>query len=237
MTAKSDRHAPARGWLFQNWTDADGVHIHGLFVPRTGPPPGGWPLLVFLHGAGERGRDGVAPTEVGLGPAIERQESSFPFVVVFPQCEAEDVTPPRWCWLAETADSRRALAIVDHIVASLTIDADRVSLAGMSMGGFGVWSWAAADPSRWAALVPICGGGEPANAGILKDVPVWAFHGDLDDVVLPDHSRDMVAALQAVGGSPRYTEFERCNHNSWDPAFATAELFPWLASQRRPQSA
>ncbi|MGL4419781.1 MAG: dienelactone hydrolase family protein, partial [Gemmataceae bacterium] len=112
-------------------------------------------------------------------------------------------------------------------------DADRVILSGLSMGGFGTWSLAASHTDRWAAIVPICGGGDTKKAEKFAKLPCWTFHGDKDTAVPVKLSREMVAALKAAGGTPKYTEYAGVDHFSWDPAYATPELWTWLAEQKR----
>jgi len=126
-----------------------------------------------------------------------------------------------------------ALAILDEVQKEYKVDPKRVYLTGLSMGGFGTWSLAAAHPTKWAAIVPICGGGDPASAAKIKDIPCWCFHGDADPVVPVSFARLMVEALRKSGASPRYEEYHGVGHNSWDKAYASDELYQWLLQQRR----
>ena len=123
------------------------------------------------------------------------------------------------------------MAILDQVCKDYKVDRKRIYLTGLSMGGFGTWSLATAYPERWAAMVPICGGGNPAQAAKIKDIPCWCFHGDADATVSVENSRKMIKALKDAGGDPKYTEYPGVNHNSWDRAYATAELWEWLAKQ------
>ncbi len=143
-----------------------------------------WPVILYLHGAGERGTDGVLQTTVGLGPYVKERAATFPFFVVFPQCED---TQGRilTAWSPSSPDGRRALAILDSVEREFAIDSHRCVLTGWSMGGYGTWSLGAAEPKRWSALVPVAGGGDPAWAPKLKDIPIWAFQGANDQVVPP----------------------------------------------------
>ena len=196
-----------------------------LFVPHAYRGDKPYPLILFLHGLGESGTDGWRPTQVGLGPAIRQREASFPFLVIFPQSQKRT-------WLANSADAARALAIVAEVEKEYNIDRRRVVLTGISMGGFGTWSLAAKYPERWAAIVPICGGGDPKEAGQIKDIPCWCFHGGLDPIVVPHQSRRMMKALWAAGGHPNYTEYARVGHDSWDKAYATPDLYEWMLQAR-----
>ncbi len=123
------------------------------------------------------------------------------------------------------------MGILDEIVAEFSLDTGRVHLTGISIGGYGTWSLAAAHPGRWASIVPICGGGDPGTAERIKDIPCWCFHGADDEIVPVSESRVMVDALRKVGGNPKYTEFPSVGHNSWDPAYSTPDLFDWMAAQ------
>ncbi len=226
--------ADDRGFVDRVLRDEAGEHKFTVFVPHDYSPERAWPVILFLHGAGERGTDGKAQVAVGLGPAIRSREKSFPFIAVFPQCEDRDA-PARRGWLPETADGRRALAILAAVEREFRTDKDRVVLTGLSMGGFGTWAHAAADPARWAAIVPICGGGDPAwaTSGKIARLPVWCFHGADDRVVPAAESRAMIDALKKAGAAPKYSELAGIAHNSWDAAFATNELYTWLLSHKR----
>jgi predicted peptidase len=197
-------------------------------------PPGyerrtGWPAVVFLHGAGECGDDGLRPTRIGLGPALAGHPERWPFVVVFPQKPAEQ----------EEWEEREGLvlAVLNRVARDFTIDPSRVALAGLSQGGHGVWAIGARHPTRWACLVPICGYGRAKTVSSrVAKLPVWAFHGLRDDIVDPEETRAIVAAIRAerarLGLDPaeaRMTLYEDANHNSWDPALAEPELPGWLA--------
>ena len=165
------------------------------------------------------------PIEVGIGPAIKKRPN-FPFIVVIPHSE-------KHTWKANTPDGDRALAILDEVMTDYSTDPNRVILSGLSMGGFGTWSLGYAEKQRWAALVPICGGGDPDHAKTLTSMPIWCFHGDADDAVPVKNSRSMIEALKKAGGHPKYTEYNGVPHNSWDKAYATDELYTWMLKQKR----
>ena len=181
-----------------------------------------WPLLLFLHGAGERGHDVELVKRHGPPKLIEAGRD-FPFVVVSPQCP----TGKRWNIFALEA-------LLDQVVREHRIDADRVYLTGLSMGGFGVWGMALRNPDRYAAIVPICGGGEARYAHALRDLPVWAFHGDQDEIVALQRSQEMIDAIRAAGGSPRFTVYPGVAHDSWTATYDNPEVYAWLLEQRRP---
>jgi predicted peptidase len=220
-----------------------------VFLPTGAPPVGGWPVMLFLHGSGERGEDGVLQTTVGIGRLLRTRPEVFPGIVVLPQC------PPRASWADEAADL--ALATLDHTLAEYGGDRRRIYLVGLSMGGFGTWYLALRVPALFAALVPICGftssqlvgAGRPGSdlpaapvpgvderdaarhakvAMRLGKKPVWLFHGADDPVVPVSESRAMATALRTVGGEVRYTEYEGVGHDAWDRALAEPELWRWL---------
>ena len=215
-------------------TNADGsVSPYVVYVPDGYDAAKPLPVVLFLHGAGESKGGAKMPIEQGLmNGHFQKQAKKFPAVVVIPQCESR-----RTGWGAKSPDGLRAVAMLDATVMEYKCDANRQYLAGLSMGGYGAWSMAAAYPERWAAVVAVCGGGDPADAVKIKDLPIWAFHGDADGAVKVEKSREMVAALKAAGGTPRYTELAHVGHNSWDPAFAVEELYSWMFAQKKADKA
>ena len=205
--------------------DATG-YPYQLFIPRdvadTSTPPRKWPLMIFLHGSGERGDD-IAKVKVHGPPKYADQNPDFPFILISPLLPAE-----------EDWDIAKLDRIVDHALKTLPVDPDRVYLTGLSRGGHATWRWGAAEPERFAALAPVAGRGDPAVACGLKDKPVWAFHGDRDDVVPPEGSFAMARAMRACGGRlSRLTIYPDLGHNAWDPAYSDPALYLWLLSQSR----
>lgn len=198
-----------------------------LFIPRGLPVaaatrPAGWPLLLFLHGSGERGAD-LARVKVHGPPKYADGHPDFPFILISPLLPAEQ----DW-------DVAKLDRILKHALATLPVDPQRIYLTGLSRGGHAAWRWAAAEPDRFAAVAPVAGRGDPKTACALKDVPVWAFHGDRDDVVTPEGSFDMSRAIRACGGrQSRLTIYPDLGHNAWDPAYADPALYFWLLSHRR----
>jgi formylglycine-generating enzyme required for sulfatase activity/predicted esterase len=215
------------GFLERAYRDAGGAeHPYALFVPHDYRGDREYPVILFLHGAGEIKGRGAPPVEVGLGPAIKKREGTFPFIAVFPQAT-------RQSWQAGSPDAARALAILDAVCAEYKTDKGRVYLTGLSLGGYGTWSLAAANPERWAAIAPLCAGGDPKDAAKLKGVPCWCFHGDADRTVPVRGSRDMVAALRAAGGDPRYTEYPGVGHQCWNQAYGSPELYEFLLANSK----
>lgn len=196
-----------------------------LHVPRGPAPTGGWPLVLFLHGSGERGRDVDLLRLQGLPKRLD-EGLDLPAIVVAPQCPLGDVWSQHFPAL---------LHLLDTVSERHGADSDRVVATGLSLGGAGVTHLAAAHPERFAAVAPICG---PwtwfyANAG-LATLPVWAFHGDADEVVSVEDSRRLIARLRELGGTARLTEYPGVGHDAWSPAYADPELLDWMLAARRP---
>ena len=191
------------------------------YLPKDYNQKPSWPLLLFLHGAGERG-DNLDLVKKHGPPKLITAGKQFPFIVVSPQCPNG-----RWWEPAELA------ALLDEIVEKYKVDKERIYVTGLSMGGFGTWSLATYQPDRFAAIVPICGGGEVYWADALARFPVWAFHGAKDPVVPPERSKQMVDALKKAGGNPKFTIYPEAGHDSWTQAYNTPELYEWLLQQKR----
>ncbi len=216
-----------RGFVEKVFKDDAGEHKFAVFVPPSYSPNKPLPVILFLHGAGERGTDGRLHLNVGLGALVKAREANFPAIVVFPQCENTHGRVLQG-WLAGTPDADRALRILEQVEKDYRIDSKRRILTGWSMGGFGAWSIAAADPSRWSALVPVAGGSNVEWAEKLKDLPIWAWHGDDDHAVLVHRSREKIDALKSAGATPRFTEIAGGDHDSWKVAYADDRLIAWM---------
>jgi predicted peptidase len=203
------------------------VFPYAVRLPEGNPPEDGWPVILFLHGAAERGDDGRRQTTVGLGPVLVAKPDAFPAIVVLPQC------PRGTGWIGPAADA--ALLALDETVEEHQGDETRLYVTGVSMGGFGSFLLASENPGHFAAMVPVCGGGDPESmAEPLRDLPIWVFHGAADDVVSVDRSREMVDAIKAAGSTTvRYTEYRGVGHNSWDMAYNEPELPRWLLAQSK----
>lgn len=231
------------GFLDRAVTWEGSTHRYQVYLPAGYTRARRWPVILFLHGAGERGTDGLLQTGTGLGEAIRRHAERWPAIVVFPQA------PPEHRWHGSVAGL--ALAALDRTSAEFAADADRMYLVGLSMGGNGVWNLAYLSPERFAGLVAVCawvaptaerpeaivpsdsGSPYPVIARRVRAIPTWLFHGDRDDVVPVEESRRMVEALHQVGARVRYTELAGVGHDSWTPAFDTDSLPRWLLSLRR----
>jgi predicted peptidase len=189
-----------------------------------------WPLILFLHGAGERGDDLDLVKKQGI-PKVVEQRPDLPFVALSPQCPAYST----WWDLIDALT-----ALLDEVVARYAVDTDRLYLTGLSMGGYGTWHLATLYPDRFAAIAPVCGGGiflygYPQRVCVLEQLPVWAFHGALDPAVPVQESETMVEALRACGGDVRFTVYPEVGHDSWTVTYDNPELYTWfLNHSRRP---
>jgi predicted peptidase len=233
--------SPATGIVFDALA-GDGVTLrHAVYLPRDYDPGRLWPLILFLHGSGESGTDGVRQLSEGLGPAILADSQRWPAIVLFPQKPTET---------AEWEQHEGALlGLLDAARRRWAVDRSRIYLTGLSQGGHGSWVLGARHAGLWAAVVPICGyaGARRGDPGLpapftgtamelapaLVAIPVWAFHGEADDTVPVGETRTLVNALRAAGGDPRVTVFPDVGHGSWDPAYRDEALPRWLFAQRR----
>ena len=232
MIATSADAAEKTGFLEKTFKNADGSESpYVVFVPADYDGTKELPVILFLHGAGETKGGSKMPADQGIGTHIKKVAKTFPFLTIIPQ--AEDLkTQVVKRWHAGSPDADRALKMLEATMKEYKSDAKRVYLTSLSMGGFGTWSLAAAHPERWAAIVPICGGGNLKDAEKIKDLPTWCFHGDKDNAVKVELSRTMIDAITKSGGKPKYTEYPGVGHNSWDEAYATEELYTWMLSHK-----
>jgi len=185
-----------------------------------------WPLMLFLHGAGERGDDLEKVKIHGPPKLIAHEGKEFPFVVVSPQC-------PEDGWWSDEPQIEMLDALLDDVIRRYRIDQDRIYVTGLSMGGFGTWSLATKYPHRFAAIAPICGGGDPKDAAKISHLPVWAFHGAKDNVVALEKSQEMVEALRKAGGDVKFTMYPQAGHDSWTETYDNPELYNWLLKHKR----
>jgi predicted peptidase len=233
----------ATGFLDRTLRIAGETYRYQVYVPAEYDRSRAWPVILFLHGGGERGTDGLIQTEVGIGSAIRRFSTRFPAIVVLPQAR-----PPAG-WVGANADM--ALKALDQTESEFNIDRNREYLTGLSMGGAGTWYVAYRHPNRFAALLPICArvrpsatttdpmvptaDGEPfaTLAARIKHLPIWVFHGDADATVPVDESRGVVEALKALNVPVKYSELPGVGHNSWDAAYRDPEVATWLLAQKK----
>ncbi len=214
----------------------NGSH-YAVWLPPGYDPARPWPVIVFLHGTGECGTDGLRQTQVGLGPALRRDPDRWPFIVVMPQ-KADQAS----MW----ADHAGMVFVeLNEVRREFRIDESRIYLTGLSRGGNGTWAIAAAHPEAWSAIAPVCGYGAADLGTEVAMLPIWAFHGADDQVRPPELSLRLVEAarverarrresgLAVSGPEPRLTIYPGINHDSWDLAYAEPDLPIWLLAQRR----
>lgn len=220
-----------------------------LLLPENYDSTKKYPVIFFLHGAGERGNDNQKQLTHGAKLFLqEENRENYPAIVVFPQCPRSDywgnllrihdsAGKGRSFYFLEDGDPGTymglAMELVKYVLNNYPVKTDQVYAGGLSMGGMGTFELVRRMPGVFAAAFPICGGANPATAVKMKNVSWWVFHGAKDDVVTPHHSEKMVAALKKAGARVKFTLYPDANHNSWDPAFAEPGLLPWLFSQKK----
>jgi predicted peptidase len=202
--------------------DVSGRYL--LFLPADYDDTRPWPLLLFLHGAGERGDDLDRVAVHGPPRLIRQTAMALPFIVVSPQ------VPDDRIWSVQFLD-----ALLEEVMEAHAVDEDRIYLTGLSMGAYGAWHLAMEYPDRFAALVPISGGATITGACTLRHLPVWVFHGALDEVVPVSRSEELVTRLRTCDGHVRYTRYEDVGHDAWTTTYANPALYEWLLRHRRGQ--
>jgi len=180
-----------------------------------------WPLILFLHGRGERGSDIDLVKKHGI-PKLVEEDTDFPFIVVSPQC------PEDQFWSPSVLKK-----LLDHVCQKLRVDTNRIYLTGLSMGGYGTWSTAIEYPELFAAIAPICGGGDPNRLCRLQDMPIWVFHGAKDTTVPYEKSVEMVEALKNCNGNVKFTLYPELEHDCWTQTYQNPELYQWFLEQTK----
>ena len=210
------------------------------YIPKNMDPKKKYPLVIFFHGAGERGTDNVKVLQWGLLPLhAYLKANQLDAIVIAPQCALKEqwVDTP-WALPSHTMPEKPSgqmslsIGLLKSTAKNLPVDKNRIYATGLSMGGFGVWDIVQRMPNYFAAAMPVCGGGDTAQAKQFLDVPVWVFHGSKDTVVIPKRSRDMIAAINSAGGNAKLTEFP-VGHASWKPAYNTPAHWDWLFQQKK----
>lgn len=226
----------------KTFTDADGKKLpYRLLAPMNYNPKEKYPLVVFLHGAGERGDDNEKQLVHGVPEFLKPEDrKDCPCFLIAPQCPEGK----KWVevdWSADTHMQPKepsepmgmTLGLIDQMQKDYSIDPKRIYVTGLSMGGYGTWDIIARKPGLFAAAVPICGGADETTAPKIAKVPIWAFHGAKDQAVKVSRTRNMIAALKKAGGDPKYTEYPEEGHASWVPAYKDAEMMKWLFTQKK----
>lgn len=195
-----------------------------LYLPEDYDDNKKWPLILFLHGAGESGSDLEIVKRNGI-PKLAGMGKGFNFIAVSPQCPEGS----SWDSHFDALD-----LLLDEIQSDFSIDESRIYVTGLSMGGYGAWDLAIMFPDRFAAIIPICGGSTyPELIGRLKDLPIWAFHGAKDDIVPVEETKILVDILKEYGSSIKYTEYPDAGHDAWTETYNNPEVYEWLLSQRK----
>lgn len=192
-----------------------------LYLPKDYEQKPSWPLLLFLHGKGERG-DNLELVKKHGPPKLIAAGKALPFIVVAPQC------PSCQSW-----ESFELTALLDEIIEKYKVDHDRIYVTGLSMGGFATWALAARTPGRFAAILPVCGGGDPSQAERIAGTPAWVFHGGKDEVVPLATSQKMIDALKKNSGKAKFTVYPNAGHDAWTETYANPRVYEWLLEQKR----
>jgi poly(3-hydroxybutyrate) depolymerase len=234
------------GFEGRSFQGSKGVTLpYRLFKVKNPTPGTKYPLILFLHGAGERGDNNTAQLMANQGATVwasDAHQAEHPAYVIAPQCPANQqwVDTP-WAdgsysttTVPISDELSTALEIADEVAMEFEIDPARHYITGLSMGGYGTWDAIIRNPLRFAAAIPVCGAGDPSKADLLKDLPIWTAHGDNDTVVPPSGSRDMVMALETAGSDVQYSEYPGVGHDSWVQTYANEEIIDWLFTNQRP---
>ncbi len=193
------------------------IYLHENYDAKSAEK---YPVLIFLHGSGERGTD-IEKVKIHGPPRLIKEGKDFPFIVISPQL------PEGKMWEVSYLD-----ATLDNAIKGLKADKSRIYLTGLSLGGMGTWGWAGAHPDKFAAIAPVCGMSNPMDATKFLNLPIWAFHGAKDDVVPPKGSSFMVNMVNDLGGNAKITLYPEANHDSWTETYNNPELYEWLLAQK-----
>lgn len=224
------------------YTDAAGGKLpYRILKPADYDANKKYPLVIFLHGAGERGTDNLVQLKHGMADfANDESRKKFPAFVIAPQCPAErkwvevNWSDPKHDMPEEPSiPMKQTFDVIEGLRKEFSIDEKRLYMTGLSMGGFGTWDALQRKPGYFAAGLPICGGGDVKQAAKLKNIPIWCFHGDQDTAVKVARSREMIAAIKEAGGMPKYTEYPNVGHDSWSATYRNPEVHAWLFEQVR----
>ena len=205
------------------------------------PKDGKAPLIIFLHGIGERGDDNAAQLKHAAADLITFADANGGAIFIAPQCPAgemwvsgiEPKAPSHTMPAEPSPPMKLVLALINDKIEKMPVDPDRIYVTGLSMGGYGTWDIIQRRPKLFAAALPVCGGGDTALASVIKNIPIWIFHGAADPVVPAARSHDMNAALKASGGNAQYREYEGVEHDCWTPTYADQDVLRWMFEQRR----
>lgn len=223
----------------EKYVSADGDTLKYRQLMSDFDPISKYPLVIFLHGSGERGDDNEAQLKWGVQSFASTQNMKmYPAIVIAPQC------PENMNWgnfnykdmslqSGETKPMKLLMELINQSIKNLPVDTNRIYITGLSMGGFGTYDAITRYPNLFAAAVPVCGGGDVSKASLISHIPMWIFHGALDGAVSPILSQEMVSALTKVGAHPGYTQYPEVGHFSWIAAYSDEMMMKWLFSQRK----
>lgn len=224
---------------FEKYTNANGDTLNYRQLVSDYDPTSKYPLVIFLHGSGERGNDNEAQLKWGVKNfATDQNMKMHPAIVIAPQC------PTNMSWgnfsgqdmslqSSPTEPMKLLKELIDQTIQSLPVDTDRIYITGLSMGGFGTFDAISRYPDLFAAAVPVCGGGDVSISKSIAHIPIWIFHGALDGAVDPALSRNMVEGLTKAGANPGYTQYPEVGHFSWIAAYSDPMMMEWLFRQRK----
>jgi predicted peptidase len=219
-----------RGFVQKTLTNEGRTRQYAVFLPANYSPDRKWPAIMFLHGVGEAGSDIKAPLRVGLAPFVADRMNSFPFIVIFPQSSGG--------WEPDSDNARDAIAALEQAKRDYSIDPDRVSLTGLSTGGYGTFAIGGRYSHLFAALVPMCpSGGHTGDAQALAKMNIWAIENAMDPFVAPLSMASSLGSIKSAGGNPKHTVYPAMGHDCWPKAYSDPQLFDWMLQQRRNGSA
>jgi predicted peptidase len=224
---------------FAQYTNDAGDTLNYRRLISDYDPTSKYPLVVFLHGSGERGNDNEAQLKWGvMNFASDQNMKLHPSIVIAPQCP-DSLTWGNYSYLdmsllpTPTKPMKLVIELIEQSIKTLPVDTSRIYITGLSMGGYGTFDAISRNPDLFAAAVPVCGGGDPTMAPSIAHIPIWIFHGALDRAVPPAHSQNMVEALIKSGANPGYTQYPEVGHFAWVPAYSYPMMMEWLFRQRR----
>ena len=234
LTAMAQKDSTA--FLKFQYVEGNDTLPYRLLKPRKVDANTQYPLLIFLHGSGERGNDNEKHIKhIKEMVTLNANRMKYPCFVVAPQCPEKS----KWIEAYNTALSAKPakpmqmfISLLEKILKEYPVDPSRIYITGVSMGGYGTWELISRYPEKFAAAVPVCGGGDEKMAAKIKNIPIWAFHGAKDNTVPPEKSRNMIKALQNAGASPGYTEYPDVEHPSWVHAYKDPYLVIWMFRQK-----
>jgi len=228
-------------FISKTYTSADGKTLnYRIHIPAKINSNKLCPLVLLLHGSGERGNDNTRQLIYGAKPLLAySQKNNIPLIIVAPQCP-KDESWVNTSWDADTHTMPKkttvpimlTIELMQKLIKTLPVDPKRIYVTGLSMGGFGTWDIIQRKPNMFAAAIPICGGGDTNMVSVIKNIPIWVFHGGSDGVVKTKRSQDMVAALKKVGSKVKYTEYDGVGHFSWKKTYSNDKVLEWFLSQK-----